>query len=125
MIPFLRLKPGSDRPAIEAAVARVIDRGWFILGPELEAFESEFAAWHGRKYGLMTPNCTTSIHLLLAGLGIDEGDEVIVPACTWIGSVAPVVAAAAAVPVVSSAQRLKAPPRNSLIGLAIPHAALQ
>jgi UDP-glucose 4-epimerase len=44
VIPFLRLTPGADRPAIDAAVARVIDRGWFILGPELEAFESEFAA---------------------------------------------------------------------------------
>eukprot|EP00210_Caulerpa_lentillifera_P009585 g9142.t1 len=57
----------------------------------VEKFESEFAAYHDRSYGLMTPNCTTAIHLLLAGLGIEEEDEVIVPECTWIASVAPVI----------------------------------
>lgn len=56
-----------------------------------EALESEFAAYHGRKHALMTPNCTTSIHLLLTALGIEDGDEVIAPECTWIASVAPVV----------------------------------
>lgn len=54
-----------------------------------EKFQAEFAAYHGRKYALMTPNCTTAIHLLLTGLGIHDGDEVIVPDCTWIASVAP------------------------------------
>ncbi len=53
-----------------------------------EKFQKDFAAYHGRKYALMTPNCTTAIHLVLAGLGIKEGDEIIVPACTWIGSTA-------------------------------------
>lgn len=51
-----------------------------------EAFQDEFAAWHGRKYALMTPNCTSAIHLLLTALGVGPGDEVIVPECTWIGS---------------------------------------
>jgi perosamine synthetase len=55
-----------------------------------EMFEAEFAKYHDRKYALMTPNCTTAIHLLLAGLGIQEGDEVIVPECTWIASAAPI-----------------------------------
>jgi perosamine synthetase len=59
---------------------------WYV-----EEFQREFAAYHGRKYALMTPNCTTSIHLLLTALGIGPGDEVIVPECTWIASVAPVV----------------------------------
>lgn len=53
-----------------------------------EVFQKEFAAYHGRKYGIMTPNCTTSIHLLLTALGINEQDEVIVPDCTWVGSTA-------------------------------------
>ena len=44
----------------------------------VETFENEFAIYHDRKYGLMTPNCTTAIHLLLAALGIQSGDEVIV-----------------------------------------------
>ncbi len=55
-----------------------------------ELFQKEFAAYHNRKHALMTPNCTTAIHLLLSGLGITEGDEVIVPDCTWIASAAPI-----------------------------------
>jgi len=56
----------------------------------VEKFQKEFASYHGRKYGIMTPNCTTAIHLLLAGLGIKDGDEVIVPECTWIATSAPI-----------------------------------
>ena len=54
----------------------------------VEKFEKEFAEFHNRKYGLMTPNCTQAIYLLLFALGIKEGDEIIVPDCTWTGSVA-------------------------------------
>ena len=43
MIAFLQLLPAEDLPAIEAAIGRVIARGWFVLGPELEAFERAFA----------------------------------------------------------------------------------
>ena len=46
-----RCKPGDDRAAIDAAIARVLDRGWFILGPELEAFETELAAASGTARG--------------------------------------------------------------------------
>ena len=53
-----------------------------------EKFEYEFAKYHDRKHGLMTPNCTTALHLLLAGLNISNGDDVIVPECTWVGSTA-------------------------------------
>jgi len=52
----------------------------------VETLEREFAEYHNRKYALMTPNCTTSIHLILAALGVGLGDEVIVPECTWIAS---------------------------------------
>jgi perosamine synthetase len=58
---------------------------WYV-----ETFQKEFAAYHGRKYGIMTPNCTTSIHLLLTSLGVSDGDEVIVPDCTWIATAAPI-----------------------------------
>ena len=54
----------------------------------VEKFEKEFAMYHSRKYALMTPNCTSALHLILAGLNIKDNDEVIVPDCTWIGSVA-------------------------------------
>lgn len=56
----------------------------------VETFQKEFAQYHGRKYGIMTPNCTTAIHLLLTGLGITDGDEVICPECTWIATAAPI-----------------------------------
>jgi len=56
----------------------------------VETFQKEFAKYHNRKYGIMTPNCTTAIHLLLAGLGIKDEDEVIVPDCTWIATAAPI-----------------------------------
>lgn len=76
----------------EKIVIDALRNGWY--GKEayayVEKFEQGFARYHNRQYGLMTPNCTTAIHLLLAGLGIQEGDEIIVPECTWIASAAPI-----------------------------------
>lgn len=74
----------------EKIVLDAVRNGWY--GKQayyyVETFEKEFAKYHDRKFALMTPNCTTALHLVLAGLGIGEGDEVIAPDCTWIGSVA-------------------------------------
>ena len=56
----------------------------------VELFQKEFAAYHNRRYGIMTPNCTSAIHLLLTAMGIKDGDEVIVPECTWIATAAPI-----------------------------------
>lgn len=64
--------------------------GW-IGYQYVEEFQPTFAKYHNRKYGIMTPNCHSAIHLLLLALGIKKGDEVIVPECSWIGTVAPVV----------------------------------
>lgn len=77
----------------EKIVMDALRNGWYGKSAYtyVEKFEHEFAAYHNRRYGLMTPNCTTAIHLLLAGLGIQDNDEVIVPECTWIASVAPVI----------------------------------
>ena len=74
----------------EEIVLDAVRNGWYgkTAYYYVETFELEFAKYHNRKYALMTPNCTTSLHLLLAGLGIGEGDEVIAPDCTWVGSVA-------------------------------------
>jgi len=70
-------------------VANMMESGWDNY-EYVEKFEPAFAEWHNRKYALMTPCCTHAIHLLLLTLGVRSGDEVIVPECTWTGSVAPV-----------------------------------
>jgi perosamine synthetase len=74
----------------EKVVLDALRNGWY--GKQayyyVETFETEFARYHDRKHALMTPNCTTALHLLLAGLGVADGDEVIAPECTWIGSTA-------------------------------------
>jgi len=61
------------------------DNYWYV-----ETLQKEFAAYHGRRFGIMTPNCTTALHLLLTAMGIKDDDEVIVPECTWIATAAPV-----------------------------------
>ena len=76
-VPFLSLRPGDDRPAIDAAIARVLDRGWFILGPELQAFEAELAAASGTADAVGVNTGTDALALILRGLGIGPGDEVI------------------------------------------------
>lgn len=76
-VPFNVLRPGDDRPAIEAAIARVLDSGWFVLGPEVAAFEAEFAASAGASHAVGVNTGTDAIALALRGLGIGAGDEVI------------------------------------------------
>jgi len=56
----------------------------------VEKFEKEFANYHGREFGLMTPNCTAAIHLLLKCLNIGDGDKVVNQECTWVASAAAV-----------------------------------
>lgn len=63
--------------------------GWYNYY-YVETFQKEFAKYHNRKYAIMTPNCTTAIHLVLTAMGISENDEVIVPECTWIATAAPI-----------------------------------
>lgn len=77
MIPFLQLTPGPDRAAITAAIARVIDRGWFILGPELESFENAFAAATGARHSVGVGNGTDALAIALRAAGVSAGDEVI------------------------------------------------
>ncbi len=70
-----------------SVVEDAMRNGWYEHAYDYcEKFQAEFAVYHDRQYGLMTPNCTTAIHLLLAGLGVGPGDEVILPECTWIAS---------------------------------------
>jgi dTDP-4-amino-4,6-dideoxygalactose transaminase len=81
-IPFLDLHPGDDEHEIRAAIDTVLGRGWFVLGPEVDAFEQEFAAASGARFAVGVANGTDAISLLLRAGGIGPGDEVIVPAMT-------------------------------------------
>ena len=77
MIPFLQLTPHEDAAAIRDAMARVVDRGWFVLGPELEGFEREFAHVCGAARSVGVGTGTDALAIALRALGIGRGDEVI------------------------------------------------
>ena len=81
-VPFLDLRLREDAGAVRDAFARVTARGWYILGPEVEAFESEFATASGLRFAVGTGTGTDAIALLLRAAGAKAGDEVIVPAIT-------------------------------------------
>jgi dTDP-4-amino-4,6-dideoxygalactose transaminase len=76
-VPFLSAGLHEDAAAVRAAVDRVLNSGWFILGPEVEAFEQEFAAAAGAGYAVGVGTGTDAIALALRALGIGAGDEVI------------------------------------------------
>ena len=77
MIPFLQLTPREDAPGVRDAITRVIERGWFVLGPELDAFETEFATACQAPYAAGVGTGTDAIAIALRALGIGPGDEVI------------------------------------------------
>ena len=89
-IPFNDLAPVHRLLAepLQAAVKRVIERGWFILGPEVEAFEHEFAAYHQVDHAVAVANGTDAIELALRAAGIGADDEVITVAHTAVATVA-------------------------------------
>ena len=88
MIPFLDLKATylELQPEIDAAVARLLNSGWYILGPEVEAFEAEFAAFTGAAHCVGLGNGLDALVLALRALDIGAGDEVIVPSNTYIAT---------------------------------------
>lgn len=88
MIPFLELKSTylELKPEIDAAIATVMESGYYILGPQVEAFEAEFAASHGVKYCVGLSNGLDALHLGLLALGVGPGDEVIVPSNTYVAT---------------------------------------
>ncbi|MEW9617723.1 DegT/DnrJ/EryC1/StrS family aminotransferase [Shinella sp. S4-D37] len=88
MIPFLDLKATylEAKAEIDAAVSRVLDSGWYILGAEVEAFEAEWAAWCGASYAIGVANGLDALTLALRALDVGPGDEVIVPSNTYIAT---------------------------------------
>ncbi|MCR4991196.1 MAG: DegT/DnrJ/EryC1/StrS family aminotransferase [Lachnospiraceae bacterium] len=71
----------------EEAALRALRSGWYILGPELESFEEQFASYLGAKHCIGVNSGTDALILAVRALGIGPGDEVIVPAGTYIASV--------------------------------------
>lgn len=88
MIQFLDLKRinGEYRDEFRAALDRVLESGWFILGEETAAFEREFSQYCETEYCVGVSNGLEALHLVLRAWGIGPGDEVIVPSNTFIAT---------------------------------------
>jgi dTDP-4-amino-4,6-dideoxygalactose transaminase len=78
-------KPWIDEEEIKA-VAEVLRSGWIIQGPKVKEFEERFAEYQRTKYAVACNSCTAALHISLAAIGIKPGDEVIVPAFSFIAS---------------------------------------
>jgi len=87
-VPFLDLRPVYNelRGELDAAYRRVMESGQYLLGPELEQFEAEFARYCDAKFCIGVGNGLEALHLILKGYGIGAGDEVIVPTNTFIAT---------------------------------------
>ncbi|WP_240098628.1 DegT/DnrJ/EryC1/StrS family aminotransferase [Thermomonas flagellata] len=87
-VPFLDLKaPHQELQAeLDAVWARVRDSGWYILGPEVEAFEQEYAEYCGVRHCVGVANGLDALHLALRAMDVGTGDEVIVPSNTYIAT---------------------------------------
>ncbi len=90
MIPFIDLKAqyASIKEEIQAAVNATLASTQFTLGKEVAAFEEEFAAYSGGKFGIGVNSGTSALHLALLAAGVGPGDEVITVSCTFVATVA-------------------------------------
>lgn len=88
-ISFLNLHRINERfrAELDAATKRVLDSGWYLLGKEVETFERDFAAYCGVKHAIGVANGLDALNLIIRAYGFGPGDEVIVPANTYIASI--------------------------------------
>jgi dTDP-4-amino-4,6-dideoxygalactose transaminase len=77
----------AHKAGIDAAIARVLEKGWYILGEEVGAFEAEFASYLGATQGIGVGSGTEALHLALAACDIGLGDEVITVSHTAVATV--------------------------------------
>lgn len=89
MIKFLDLYKINERlrKEINDKIAQVLDSGWYLLGKETENFEQNFAKYCGVKHCIGVANGLESLNLIIKGYGFAQGDEIIVPANTYIASI--------------------------------------
>ena len=87
-LPFLELRPATRelRAELDAAYSRVLDAGWYVMGRELEALETEFADYCGSRHAVGVGNGMDALTLSLLAAGIGPGDEVMVPAHTFVAT---------------------------------------
>src|SRR5438132_10195800 len=98
LLPFADPKANywAHKEAIDAAVRRVLESGWYILGPEVTAFEQEFAAAMGVAHAVGVGSGTEALHLALRSRGIGAGDSVVTASHTAVATVAAIELAGAA-----------------------------
>ncbi|UIJ38175.1 DegT/DnrJ/EryC1/StrS family aminotransferase [Desulfobaculum bizertense] len=96
-IPFNSLKTqlAPYHTEFRQAFEDILDRGWFLMGPEVDAFETEFAAWLNLKHAVTVGNGTDGLILALRALKLKKGDEVILPSHTALPCYHAVLAAGA------------------------------
>jgi dTDP-4-amino-4,6-dideoxygalactose transaminase len=82
-VPIVKPSLGVEEAEL---VRESIESGWIVQGPRVAEFERAFADYTGSQYGAATTSCTTALHLAVAILGLKPGDEVIVPAFTWVST---------------------------------------
>lgn len=88
MMPFINLAAQQDRlrAEIEAAIARVLEHGQYILGPEVAVLEERLAAYTGASHCITCANGTDALQIALMALGVGPGDEIITPGFTYIAT---------------------------------------
>lgn len=79
------------RPQIDAAIARVLESGPYILGPEVEAFEAEWASWCGVEHAVGCANGTDALELIMRSLDLPAGSRVLAPSHTAVATIAAIV----------------------------------
>lgn len=89
MIKFLDLHKINERfrNELDEATKRVLDSGWYLLGNEIETFERNFAAYCGTKHAIGVANGLDALNLIIRAYGFGSGDEIIVPANTYIATI--------------------------------------
>ena len=81
--------PIARTSLLESEIQSVMEplrTGWLVQGPKVREFEDKWSAFTGANHSIAVTSCTTGLHLSLAAMGIQPGDEVIVPAFTWIAT---------------------------------------